>query len=132
MAVRKTPALPDATPAVVGIEPVPYTSHQDHSFTLQAIMELQKSVGALEAKQDTLIMAIREQGDRVEKTLDRIGERIGKVEKELSEITKKIYAASAILAFLVAVGAFFVDKAWDMATIHLPGISQIVSPPKGE
>jgi hypothetical protein len=47
----------------------------DHSFTLQAVMELQRSVGALGTKIDHLSEGISKQGqrlERVEKLLDRV------------------------------------------------------------
>jgi hypothetical protein len=50
--------------------------------------------------------------------------RIGTIEDNLSSISKKIYAATVVLAILVAIGAFVVDKAWDVAATHLVEISK--------
>jgi hypothetical protein len=112
MAARKSPSLPDATPATISTEPAPYTGHQDHSFTLQVVMELQKSVGALEAtikanttaidKLDARIGRTEEKTEsRLEGVEGKLDARLGRVEEKLSEVTKKIYAAGAILGILV-------------------------------
>ena len=74
--------LPDTRP--------PQTT--DHSFTLQAIMEIQKSIGGLSEK---------------------IGDLEGKIDaqgKKLNQISHIITASGAVLAVLVAVGSFFSDE----------------------
>ena len=133
MAARKTPSTPEIVPAAaVGTEPAPYSGHHDHSFTLQAVMELQKSVGSLDAALRANTAAIEKLDARMDRMADRMDARIGNVEYKLSGITKKIYAATVILAILVAVGAFVVDKAWDMAATHLVEISKAAVSQKGK
>lgn len=45
----------------------------DHSFTLQAVMELQKSVAELAAKTDRLIKDVGEQGTKISGIQSTIG-----------------------------------------------------------
>lgn len=51
---------PDAPPS-------PYQLATDSSFTLQTVMELQKSVGEISAKVDRLIGDVRSQGDKIDR-----------------------------------------------------------------
>lgn len=75
----------------------------DHSFTLQAIMDIQKSNGQLTEAVSSLRLSI----DKLDSKLDR-------VEGTVSGVTHKIYAAGVVLAILVALGGFMVNKAWDL------------------
>lgn len=75
----------------------------DHSFTLQAIMELQKSTGQL----TEAVSALRGSVDKFDKKLD-------KIEEKVSGVTHKLYAATVVLAILVCIGGFIVNKAWDL------------------
>jgi len=91
----------------------------DHSFTLQAIMELQKSTGQL----TSCVESLKENIDKQDKKLDNI-------EGTLSAITHKIYAATAILAILVVIGGFIVNKSWDLMINQL-GSSATVQTQQG-
>jgi hypothetical protein len=121
MAARKSPPEYRQAPAQEPLsEPVPYTAHQDHSFTLQAIMELQKSSGKVEAALLANTSAI-----------EKLDAKIDRVEEKLSGVTHKIYAASVVVALLIAVGAFVVNKAWDVAAGHLVDIAKtVITAPK--
>jgi len=66
----------------------------DYSFTLQAVMELQKTVGQLTERIDTLI-----------KRVDREG-------LTLSSISHQIYAAWAVLVVLGLLGGFALNHLW--------------------
>jgi hypothetical protein len=85
----------------------------DHSFTLQTIMELQRAVGSL----DATLKSVKE-------SVDRMDGRLASVEEKLSGVTHKIYAAGVVLAILVAIGGFVVNKASDVAIASLTAISQ--------
>jgi hypothetical protein len=76
----------------------------DYSFTLQAIMDMQKSVGQL----TEAINGLKESSLEQKKTTELLSEK-------LSGVTHKIYAAGIVLAILVAIGGFIVDKAADLA-----------------
>ena len=67
----------------------------DYSFTLQAVMELQKSTGQLKESIDQLRKAVEGHGD------------------QLNTISHRLYAAAVVIAVLIALGAFFLDKMWD-------------------
>jgi hypothetical protein len=75
----------------------------DHSFTLQMIMELQKSTGQLTECVNSL-----------RTSLDRQSGQLDKIEEKVSGVTHKLYAASVVLAILLVVGGFIIDKTWDL------------------
>lgn len=62
------PEEEDTAPGSYPEIPPPSSQIHDHSFVLQAIMELHKSVGELSAKTDRLIRDVETQG----KDIDRI------------------------------------------------------------
>lgn len=105
MAAKDKQNINRATPDELDDKSSPrgYVGHHDHSFTLQAIMELQRSVGQLTGSVDSLRLSI-----------DSQKEKINKLEEKLSGVTHKIYAAGVVLAILLAIGGFVVSKAWDM------------------
>ena len=75
----------------------------DHSFTLQAIMEMQKAIGGISAE----IKALSAGQQKFETKLD-------KMEDSLSTMSKQLYAAGVVIFIALAVGGFIVDKAWDL------------------
>jgi len=76
----------------------------DHSFTLQAVMEVQKSIGQL-----------TEATRSMRADMDKQSARLDKIDEKLSGITHKLYAASVVLAIALAAGAFLLNKSWDRA-----------------
>ncbi|MDR6984513.1 hypothetical protein J2X32_003157 [Rheinheimera pacifica] len=103
-------STPDSVADREGVTP----SHMhggEHSFTIQMIFELQKSMGQLLAKVDALNTNSEKQQDKLDK-----------IEEKLSTVTHKIYAAGVVLAILVVVGGFFVNKAWDMMMLSIKTI----------
>jgi hypothetical protein len=66
----------------------------DYSFTLQAVMELQKTVGQLAEGIDSLIR------------------RVDQESSILSKISHQIYAAWAVLVVLGIIGGFAVNHLW--------------------
>jgi hypothetical protein len=85
------PDLPETPPP----RPYPMT---DYSFTLQAIMELQKGVGQLTARIDELVKKADGQGDK------------------LNSISHQLYAAWALLIVFGIIGGFLVNHLWDPMT----------------
>lgn len=79
----------------------PNYSNMDHSFSLQAIMEMQKTLGGLSGKIDSLDATIKELG------------------KDVSRHGKWIYAATIIAALLFACVGFIAKVAWDVAKVKL-------------
>jgi len=45
----------------------PRMGHAGHDFTLQAVMEMQRSIGELAAKTDRLIADVKSQGDKIDR-----------------------------------------------------------------
>ena len=111
---RSSPTNPATTPdhvASASVTPQGF-SHSEHSFTLQAVMELQKSTGQLTSSVDSLKHAI-----------DKQDKKLSDIESTVTNVEKKIYAAIVVLTILVAVGGFVVNKSWDLM------VKQITSQP---
>ena len=80
----------------------------DYSFTLQAVMDLQKTVGQLTEAVNSL-----------KNTIEKQDSRFNRIEEKLSGVTHKLYAAGVVLAILLALGGFIVNKAWDLMVQRL-------------
>lgn len=91
------PDLPSATPQ--------YASHQDHSFTLQAVMEMQKSIGELKATITDNTSAINSMRAKVD---------------GLVEWKNKILGGAVVLGAVIALAAFLISKFSDYVTISAP------------
>lgn len=85
---------------------VPPPPMLDHSFTLQAVMEMQRSMG-----QQT--EAINQLG----RTINTLDSRTKSVEDELSKVNTRLAIAASILAILLVVGGYIIDKVWDSAWV---------------
>lgn len=79
--------LPDTTPQVF--------PGQNYDFTLQAVFEMQKTVGGLTEAIKTLSEQSRENT------------------REITKISRVIYAAAAVVTVLTGIGAFLLNKAAD-------------------
>lgn len=91
---EQPPRFPETTP--------PHYPGSDYSFTLQAVLELQKSVGQLQEAVGTL----KEQGKQHAEKLDKLNLRI--------------YAATAVLVVLGTILGFLLNKGVDLL-IQLKG-----------
>ena len=67
----------------------------DHSFTLQAIMENQRTLGELKGSMDTLKASVDAQGKKLEKH--------GNI----------IAVATGAVSVAIVVASFVIDKLWD-------------------
>ncbi|MDP3230721.1 MAG: hypothetical protein Q8N13_22490 [Acidovorax sp.] len=113
-----TPQSPETTPSGQG--------GGDYSpFVWKQLGDIQQALGRIEASVQQLAVenaktaqAIERVREHVDGKLERAGEKVDskldKFEGTLSGVTHKIYAAGVVLAILVAVGAFVVNKAWDL------------------
>lgn len=124
MSQRSHPGTGVSTPESVGgaTTPPPSYANQDHSFILQTVMELQKSTGEL----TSAVNALKESIDKQDSKMD-------KIEGTVSGVTHKMYAAGVVLAILVVIGGFIVNKAWDLMekqlTQHMQTAAQPAKPP---
>lgn len=84
-----------------------YAGHNDHSFTLQAIMEMQKSVGALESAVNGLTTQIGSQ----KQSMDDLKKKVGHVEKVM-------YAAGVILLIGLSLAGWLLSTAKDFAMTY--------------
>jgi hypothetical protein len=76
----------------------------DYSFTLQAVLELQKSVGQLQEAVSTLKDQAKQHSDKLEK------------------ISLRIYAATAVLVVLGSIIGFLLNKGVDLL-IQIKGVT---------
>lgn len=106
-----------STPDVTGDIATPqHFINADHSFTLQTVMELQKSTGQLTECINSLRSSVDKQTTKLEK-----------LEDKLSSVTHKIYAASVVLTIMVAVGGFIVNKAWNLMAQQITFKNEYIS-----
>ncbi len=111
---RITP--PDAT------TPSQY-AHQDHSFNLQILIEMQRSIGQLSESIQNLDKRIDRMENNIDKRIDRMEnnqeKKFSDMDSSLGNVKTIIAIAGAIITLLVAVGGFFANKAWDVAANHI-------------
>lgn len=81
--------------------------HPEYHF-VQSLLSLQQSIGHLTGTVE-----------RIEKRLDRIDDRFDEVEKQLSRINMILFAAGVVLAIILGVSGFTIDKAWDFMASHI-------------
>lgn len=98
-------------------------SHQDHSFNLQMLIEMQRSIGQIGESIQNLDKRIDRLDSNIDKRIDRFEaaqeKRSSDMESSLSNIKTIIAVSGAIIALVVAVGGFFANKAWDIAANHI-------------
>lgn len=97
-----------------------FAHNSDHSFTLQAVMEMQKSIGTLEASVNNLATQIGSQNQ----SMNDLKTKIGTIEKNM-------YAAWIILAVAIVAGGWMLNTAKDFAIMYYKSAieSQDKSPP---
>lgn len=93
------PELPMSSPT--------FSHNSDHSFTLQAVMEMQKSMGALETSVNNLATQISSQ----KQSMDDLKTKVGTIEKNM-------YAAWVILAIAIVAGGWMLNTAKDFAMMY--------------
>ena len=109
------PQEPTSTPDQVGGTVTPQYTGSDHNFTLQTIMDLQRSTGHLSSTVNSL-----------KETIEKQDAKLTKIEDCVSGVTQKIYAAGVVLAILVVIGGFIVNKSWDMMVSQITAQNQAV------
>ena len=77
----------------------------DHSFLLQAIMENQRTLGEVKNAVESLQLTVGQHGTKIDRT------------------SHVVYAAGAVLAVLVSIAAFLLNKFWDglVMVLSAPG-----------
>lgn len=108
--VDEEPSPPQVAPPAI-----PSFSH-DHSFTLQAIMELQKSVGEMNANLQNIKAS-------VDGTKSKVDDLVG--------WKNKILGGAAVFGAVIAALAFILGKASDYVTFKQPVATQatVSAPP---
>ncbi len=108
-----SPVTPDAVAAATTPG---YMPGADHSFTLQAVMEMQKTLGQL----TTQVEALKGSVDGVKSKVD-----------DLIGWKHKILGGAAVLGAIIALGGFGIGKFWDnisfKPTVPTP---QTIAPPQ--
>lgn len=93
---------PESSTPVLPVAPPSPSYGSSDNWSLQALIELQKSVGRLEATSTSILNKV-----------DELCQRQEKVEDKLFSVEKKIYAATLLIAGFISIGAYFADKAID-------------------
>lgn len=100
------PQVPMSTPSQFGMP--------GHDFTLQAVMELQKSLGQMEAKLDGVVRSVDSMKTKVE---DLVG------------LKQKMIGGTVVLGVVCSVLGFALSKGWDYITIQKPTPQPVQSQP---
>lgn len=103
---ESTPQVPQSTPYGAGFAP------GSHDFTLQAVMELQKSVGELNANMQAMKSAL----DGVKTKVD-----------DLVGWKNRILGGAAALTLVVAVLSFLFGKASDYFVLKPPSVQPSIA-----
>lgn len=117
-------AQPDTVPQPPQTPPPVNGGGGDYSpFVWKQLADIQQGMGRLEASLS-----------QIQRAQEKVDEKMDKLEDRLSGVTHKIYAATVVLAILVGIGAFIVDKAWDLMSASIaiqtaPGKTQAPSEP---
>lgn len=94
--------LSDTTPPRLAETTPPSYYTNDHSFTLQAIMEMQKTLGGLTQAVNTLTEESKKSRDK----LDEISHNVFAAKKVM-------WVVGTILSFLAGSAIFILNKIWD-------------------
>lgn len=87
--------MPETTPQ--------YTHPDQHSWVLQSVLAIQKSIGALE-----------EGSKYVQVAIDKLDGKLEESKKDIGNLKKYIFAAGVVLAIFITVGGWLLNKAWDI------------------
>jgi len=91
----------------------------DHSFTLQAVMELQRSVGALTSSVNALIEHQKESTKKIDR-----------MEDKLSGVTHKMYAAGVVLVLVLSAAGWLLNASWGLLKdVATPAIKAAIEQP---
>ena len=100
MVIKKGQSAETGTPPASTPQGVTPAYSGDHSFTLQATMEMQKTLGKLENAVTSLVISEKE-------TKDKLG-----------RIEKIIYAAGVVLLVVLGIGGWMLNTAKDFAMTY--------------
>lgn len=117
MARARTGQSSDSVPSSEPSVPPPYSAHHDHSFTLQAVMEMQKSIGEMKASIDNLSASVQGIKSKVD---------------DLVSWKNRILGGAIALGVVCSIIGFLVSKFSDYVTISSPAKTPStaeVSPP---
>jgi hypothetical protein len=93
------------------------TMNGDHSFTLQAVMQMHKSMGSLEASIKNLSDAV----DRQRASTDEVKKKLGNIEKVM-------YAAGVVLIIAVTAGGWIMNTTKDFALLAYKASIEVQKP----
>lgn len=102
-AARRSESKEVGTPPSQGTPSPVYTHPDQHSFILQSILDMQKTLGSLERAVDNLAHSSDKQSEKVEAFSER-----------LHHAEKKLYAAGAILVMVSTLLSLFAPKILDV------------------
>ncbi|WP_160055755.1 hypothetical protein [Pseudomonas sp. R84] len=103
---------PGITPGTLPSSPPSTFSSHDHSFTLQMIMELQKSSGAIETQLKALRDQLNKIEDRHSKADEKTDSKIDKLDDSLRGVQNKISVLSKVAVILFAIAVMVGGVAW--------------------
>lgn len=133
---------PDSIPSSMPTG-LPQTRLTDNTFTLQAIMELQKATGQLTANVQALQKTIEDQGCATRREIDRVvtdmkagfssaDTETKDLKSKVSGVTHKIYAAGVVLSIFLVVSGWLVNCMWQMIRgVAMPALQEALNDTPG-
>jgi len=100
------------TPANQSVH-TPPPMQASHDFTLQTVMELQKSSGEILSTLDSLKGSIEKLDKKLDKSIDKLEKKSGEIERKISKISHAVVSAGAVLLVVLSIGGFILNKSWD-------------------
>ena len=129
---RQQQSGPDPSSAARAVEPPPGFRADDHSWVLQSIMELQRSVGELAGNQKALTTAIEQQSRKIDAqrseltaSIEKQSDLVRTANRELSKLTGAISFAKWAVGSCIAVSAVLIALA-GLVLYRLPAIIEAV------
>lgn len=105
MARARTTQSNDSVPSSEPSVPPPFGGHHDHSFTLQAVLQMQQSIGEMKASVDNLSTSVQSMKSKVD---------------DLVCWKNRILGGAIVLGLVCSIIGFLASKFSEYVTISAP------------
>lgn len=122
---RKAPTgTPDQIPASI-----PPAQSYGHDFSLQAIMEMQKSIGQMQSSIEGLRQTICSSNEALAKSIDSVKATANDTRDKVLKFERYLTAAIAVSALVLCVGGWMLNTAKDMALMYMRANAEVIAKP---
>jgi hypothetical protein len=103
----------DTIPGILPDTPTPKYAQPGHDFTLQAVMEMHKSIGELSAKTDRLIADVSGQSKQIDG-----------LRHQASFIKGGLAVGVIMIGIFITIASFFLSSKWDAVMQALRAVAK--------